>query len=147
MSFCMLSCVAFKKMKWNYVWFKKIKLCCLHLPSLCQWLHSSLYGHCFCLSSFCCVGFKKKSLHFLHLSLFFCYIFDGCNCSFSCISYTCHHSFIVICSRRRIKILFLFCYIVGACHCFFILTSACPWPLATVKSLGFFKLGSRFSFF
>jgi hypothetical protein len=26
-------------------------------------------------------------------------------------------------------------------------TSGCPWPSATVKSPGFFKLGSRFSFF
>jgi len=28
-----------------------------------------------------------------------------------------------------------------------IVTSGCPWPLATVKSPGFFKLGSCFSFF
>jgi hypothetical protein len=29
----------------------------------------------------------------------------------------------------------------------FLYTSGCPWPLATVKSPGFFKLGLRFSFF
>ncbi len=115
MSFRMLSCVVvFRKMKLNYVWVKKIILCCLHHPSLCWWLHLSLYGHYFCLLSFCCVGLKKKSLHFLHLSLFFCYNFLTCNCSFSCISYTCHHSFIVIGSKRRINILF---FILLHCWC------------------------------
>jgi hypothetical protein len=29
----------------------------------------------------------------------------------------------------------------------FIFTSGCPWPSATVKAPGFFKLGSCFSFF
>jgi hypothetical protein len=53
-------------------------------------------------------------LHFLHLSLFFCYNFLTCNCSFSCISYTCHHSFIVIGSKRRINILF---FILLHCWC------------------------------
>jgi hypothetical protein len=30
---------------------------------------------------------------------------------------------------------------------YYIVTSGCPWPKATVKSPGFFKFGSCFSFF
>jgi hypothetical protein len=67
MSFRMLSCVVFKKMKLCLIQEDKIVLCAPFITL--SMIALNIIWSLFLLVIICYVGFKKKSLHFLHLSI------------------------------------------------------------------------------